>query len=101
MEGGIFSLKGRRALITGSSRGIGLAIAEGLAEAGTSLVLNGRDGAALAEAVAGLAQRGHAVRVDAAGAHFFGGAQCAWRTEADDAWIAASDPRRDGQAAGT
>lgn len=51
--------------------------------------------------VAGLAQRGHAVRVDAAGTHFFGGAQCAWRTEADDAWIAASDPRRDGQAAGT
>ena len=61
MEGGIFSLKGRRALITGSSRGIGLAIAEGLAEAGASLVLNGRDGAALAEAVAGLAQRGFAV----------------------------------------
>jgi gluconate 5-dehydrogenase len=38
-----FKLDGRRALITGSSGGIGLALAEGLAKAGASVVLNGRD----------------------------------------------------------
>lgn len=40
----LFSLEGKRALITGSSQGIGLALAKGLADAGASLVLNGRDG---------------------------------------------------------
>ena len=39
----IFSLKGKRALITGSSQGIGLALAEGLGQAGAALILNGRD----------------------------------------------------------
>ncbi|MEL6598811.1 MAG: SDR family oxidoreductase [Pseudomonadota bacterium] len=38
----LFDLTGRRALITGSSQGIGLALAHGLAEAGAALVLNGR-----------------------------------------------------------
>ncbi|MEO1540123.1 MAG: SDR family NAD(P)-dependent oxidoreductase, partial [Pseudomonadota bacterium] len=38
----LFDLNGRRALITGSSQGIGLALAHGLAEAGAALVLNGR-----------------------------------------------------------
>ena len=37
-----FSLAGRRALITGSSSGIGLAMARGLAGAGAQVVLNGR-----------------------------------------------------------
>ncbi|KKB78217.1 gluconate 5-dehydrogenase [Devosia soli] len=46
----IFDLTGRRALVTGSSQGIGLALAKGLAEAGASVVLNGRDEAKLAEA---------------------------------------------------
>lgn len=46
----IFDLTGRRALVTGSSQGIGLALARGLAEAGASVVLNGRDEAKLAEA---------------------------------------------------
>jgi NAD(P)-dependent dehydrogenase (short-subunit alcohol dehydrogenase family) len=45
---GIFDLSGRRALVTGSSRGIGLALARGLAEAGAAIVLNGRDQAKLA-----------------------------------------------------
>ncbi len=40
----LFELKGRRALITGSGQGIGNAIARGLAAAGASVVLNGRDG---------------------------------------------------------
>jgi len=39
----IFDLTGRRALVTGSSQGIGLALAKGLAEAGATVVLNGRD----------------------------------------------------------
>ena len=39
----IFDLTGRRALVTGSSQGIGLALAKGLAAAGASVVLNGRD----------------------------------------------------------
>ncbi len=38
-----FDLTGRRALITGSSQGIGLALARGLAIAGAQVVLNGRD----------------------------------------------------------
>jgi len=39
-----FQLQGRRALITGSSAGIGLALAEALAQAGAHVVLNGRTG---------------------------------------------------------
>lgn len=39
----LFSLAGKQALITGSSQGIGLALARGLAEAGAAIVLNGRD----------------------------------------------------------
>lgn len=47
---GLFDLTGRRALITGSSQGIGLALAKGLVAAGASVVLNARDRARLAEA---------------------------------------------------
>ena len=39
----LFSLKGKQALVTGSSQGIGFAMAEGLGRAGARLVLNGRD----------------------------------------------------------
>jgi gluconate 5-dehydrogenase len=39
----LFDLSGRRALITGSSQGIGLALAHALAAAGATVVLNGRD----------------------------------------------------------
>ncbi|WP_171128416.1 MULTISPECIES: SDR family oxidoreductase [unclassified Ruegeria] len=39
----LFSLAGKRALITGSSQGIGFALAQGLARAGAQIVLNGRD----------------------------------------------------------
>ncbi len=45
-----FSLRGRRALVTGSSQGIGAALAEGLAGAGASVILNGRNTARLEEA---------------------------------------------------
>jgi gluconate 5-dehydrogenase len=50
----LFSLTGRRALVTGSSQGIGLALAKGLAEAGAEVVLNGRDEAKLAAAAQGI-----------------------------------------------
>jgi gluconate 5-dehydrogenase len=43
MSTGLFDLSGRTALITGSSRGIGLTIARGLGRAGARIVLNGRD----------------------------------------------------------
>jgi gluconate 5-dehydrogenase len=45
-----FRLDGRLALVTGSSTGIGLALARGLAQAGATVVLNGRDAARLAQA---------------------------------------------------
>ncbi|MDX3454887.1 SDR family oxidoreductase [Streptomyces sp. ME02-8801-2C] len=51
----LFDIGGRTALVTGSSRGIGLALARGLAEAGCTVVLNGRDTDRLAEAAAELA----------------------------------------------
>jgi len=46
----LFDLTGRSALITGSSQGIGLALARGLAAAGAEVILNGRDQTKLAAA---------------------------------------------------
>ena len=43
MTGNLFDLTGKRALITGSSMGIGFALARGLAQYGASVVLNARD----------------------------------------------------------
>ena len=53
-----FRLDGRLALVTGSSSGIGLALARGLGQAGAALVLNGRDPATLAAAAATLRAEG-------------------------------------------
>ena len=55
MSAGVFDIQGRTALVTGSSRGLGLALARGLVEAGCSVALHGRDGATLERAAAGLA----------------------------------------------
>jgi len=46
----LFDLSGRIALVTGSSRGIGYALARGLAEAGATIVLNGVSADRLAQA---------------------------------------------------
>ena len=53
-----FRLDGRLALVTGSSAGIGLALARALGQAGAQLVLNGRDQAKLAQAAEGLRAEG-------------------------------------------
>tara|TARA_E500000081_G_scaffold152252_1_gene184095 strand:+ start:2013 stop:2780 length:768 start_codon:yes stop_codon:yes gene_type:complete len=52
MSSGLFNLNGKRALITGSSQGIGFALAKGLAAEGVEIVLNGRN----AEKLAGTAR---------------------------------------------
>lgn len=59
---GPFSLAGRRALVTGAGRGLGFAIARGLAEAGAEVWLNGRDQRRLDRAVAELVACGLAAR---------------------------------------
>jgi len=54
----LFSLSGAVALVTGSSQGLGSVIARGLAKAGATVALNGRDNAKLASAVAQLQDQG-------------------------------------------
>ncbi|QEL64823.1 hypothetical protein OTERR_13470 [Oryzomicrobium terrae] len=57
-------LSGKTALVTASTAGIGLAIAEGLARAGAAVVINGRHQETVDQAVAGIVARipGAAVR---------------------------------------
>lgn len=57
----LFDLSGKRAFVTGSSQGIGQALARGMAEAGASVVLNGRDQNKLEAAAEELRQAGHEV----------------------------------------
>jgi gluconate 5-dehydrogenase len=53
-----FNLEGRLALITGSARGIGFALATGLAEHGAAIVVNARSQASADEAAASLTKAG-------------------------------------------
>ncbi len=57
----LFDLTGRRALITGSSQGIGLALARGLGQAGAHVILNARTVATLEAAAATLRAEGLSV----------------------------------------
>src|SRR5437660_1290102 len=56
-----FRLDGKRALVTGGSRGLGRAMAAALAEAGADLVLVGREQSQLDAAQVELAAFGHKV----------------------------------------
>lgn len=56
-----FRLDGQFALVTGSSQGIGNAISRGLAEAGASVIINGRDATKVAAAAGELRAAGHKV----------------------------------------
>jgi gluconate 5-dehydrogenase len=60
-----FRLDGRLALVTGSSGGIGLALARGLGQAGATVVLNGRNPDKLAQAAAELGGEGLRVHAHA------------------------------------
>jgi gluconate 5-dehydrogenase len=57
----LFDLTGKTALVTGSSRGLGRAFAEGLAAAGARVILNGVDAGRLDTAVAEMGGAGHDV----------------------------------------
>jgi gluconate 5-dehydrogenase len=54
----LFDLTGRTALVTGSARGIGFALAEGIAAAGANVVLNGTQADTVAQAVERLRDKG-------------------------------------------
>ena len=65
-EGGgmdLFSLEGRRALVTGGSKGIGFGIARAMALAGADLILTARNSAELEQAAAGLRHTGRMVGI--------------------------------------
>ncbi len=64
----LFDLKGRTALVTGGSRGLGLQIAEALGEAGATVLLSSRKAGDLEEAAAHLKARGIAAQWIAADA---------------------------------
>jgi gluconate 5-dehydrogenase len=57
----LFSLEGRTALVTGSSRGLGQGIAAGMAAAGARVVLNGTDPARVRESAQALRAQSHTV----------------------------------------
>ena len=58
MPNALFDLNGNVALVTGSSQGLGLAFARGLAQAGARVALNGRDEAKLQRAADALRGEG-------------------------------------------
>ncbi|CAM4219593.1 Gluconate 5-dehydrogenase [Bordetella tumbae] len=63
----LFDLSGRRALVTGSSQGLGYALARGLAQHGATIIMNARNAARLNEAVQRLRGEGlsaHALPFD-------------------------------------
>jgi gluconate 5-dehydrogenase len=85
----LFDLSGRTALITGSSQGLGLAFARGLAQSGAALILNGRDEKKLAATAATL--RGEGVRVATAAFDVTNGAAAQREVERIEAEFAPID----------
>ena len=70
-------LKDKTALVTGSTRGIGLATAIGLAQMGAEVIVNGRDKAAVGEAVAKVRQAAPSAKVHEAAIDLGNAAGCA------------------------
>jgi NAD(P)-dependent dehydrogenase (short-subunit alcohol dehydrogenase family) len=70
-------LTGKTALVTGSTRGIGLASAIGLAQMGAEVIINGRDNAAVTEAMAKVRQSSPSARLHAAAFDLGGAEGCA------------------------
>ena len=62
----MFSLENRVALVTGASRGLGLAMAKALKETGAPVIINARDAAALAKAAKTIGAQPLAFEVTAA-----------------------------------
>ncbi|HEX2161514.1 MAG TPA: SDR family oxidoreductase [Thermoleophilaceae bacterium] len=65
MTGELFSVKGKTAVVTGGSRGIGLMIARGLLEAGAEVVISSRKADQLDAAAAELSEIGKCIAVPA------------------------------------
>src|SRR4051812_27136900 len=62
-----FGLRGKVALVTGSSQGLGLSMARALAQAGADVIINGRDAAKLApvvQEISALGVKAHAIAAD-------------------------------------
>ncbi|MEH2530145.1 NAD(P)-dependent dehydrogenase (short-subunit alcohol dehydrogenase family) [Bradyrhizobium sp. AZCC 1588] len=70
-------LTDKTALVTGSTRGIGLATAIGLAQMGAEVIVNGREKAAVGEAVAKVEQAAPSAKVHAAAFDLGNAAGCA------------------------
>jgi len=83
----LIDLRGRRAVVTGSSQGIGLAIARGLAEAGAAVVITGRRADALEQAAADITGQVSGADVTAV--------TCDLTTEAGAAALLAAEPATD------
>ena len=61
-----FGLQGKVALVTGSSKGLGLAMARALAQSGADVIVNGRDAASLAPVVKAITELGGKAKAIAA-----------------------------------
>jgi NAD(P)-dependent dehydrogenase (short-subunit alcohol dehydrogenase family) len=70
-------LSGKLALVTGSTRGIGLASAKGLAEMGAEVIVNGRERAAVDEAIAQIRKIAPKAKLQAAAFDLGGAEGCA------------------------
>jgi NAD(P)-dependent dehydrogenase (short-subunit alcohol dehydrogenase family) len=65
MDGGLFSVAGKTALVTGGSRGIGLMIAQGLVDAGARVIISSRKADVCHAVAAQLSSSGHCEAIPA------------------------------------
>lgn len=81
-----FSLEGRQAVVTGASRGIGAALAVGLAQAGAAVALLGRETADMAETVRRISNVGGTSLAVTCDVSSTGSIEAAFGTLADAGW---------------